>query len=224
MKLVTASTGEKSIRLAKRDWVMIGKKAGWIKTAGVSVGVDLPQPRDVGSLSWQLQYQLWNKFKDTVRVEDDASEFTGDSFTGGINVYLKDESTIPKNEVFREVRFYLDKLKKEGFEFGPLRWDISNAYKIPVLRIPVTNNPDASSKSLEASHMSCSTWSAVLESAGLQHDQDYVLGGTMPIDTFINAAKSAHTDPGSKQEVFLKQLLEMAIAGKEKGAKEIVWG
>jgi len=33
MKLIKASSGKKSIKISQTDWVTIGKKAGWLKTA-----------------------------------------------------------------------------------------------------------------------------------------------------------------------------------------------
>jgi len=35
MKIVTASSGKKTLKLSMKDWVAIGKKTGWIKKAGV---------------------------------------------------------------------------------------------------------------------------------------------------------------------------------------------
>jgi hypothetical protein len=34
MKIVTASSGKKSLKLSKTDWLSIGRKAGWAKTSG----------------------------------------------------------------------------------------------------------------------------------------------------------------------------------------------
>jgi hypothetical protein len=33
MKIVTASNGKKTVRMSKREWESLGKKAGWMKVA-----------------------------------------------------------------------------------------------------------------------------------------------------------------------------------------------
>jgi len=43
MKIVTAKNGKKRIKISKNEWQSIGKKAGWMKTAGGfgKLGADL---------------------------------------------------------------------------------------------------------------------------------------------------------------------------------------
>ena len=41
MKIVTASNGKKKVKMSKKEWQGIGKKAGWIKTANLVVKEDI---------------------------------------------------------------------------------------------------------------------------------------------------------------------------------------
>jgi len=42
MKIVTAATGKKTLRVSKKEWLAIGKKAGWDKDAGINPNVGEP--------------------------------------------------------------------------------------------------------------------------------------------------------------------------------------
>ena len=40
MKIIKTASGKKSVKLSKREWLNIGKKAGWIKKAQVEIGTN----------------------------------------------------------------------------------------------------------------------------------------------------------------------------------------
>ena len=66
MKIVKTASGKKTIRMSKKEWQSIGKKAGWVKKAD----------------KWEDEADLWNRvspkqFKSFSQVEDYISKDYG---------------------------------------------------------------------------------------------------------------------------------------------------
>jgi hypothetical protein len=204
--------------------------------AGVSVGLDLPDAREVGSLAYQMNYDIGKKFKtggpwgDVVAEADGGDYF---KFEGTINVYvLVDDAENLKASVEKIVKAWQSKLKGEGFRFGSSRWNLSNSWKRKngepalVLRVQVTKNPDEEIAEMQSSQMTYGTWGSILarlQRLGGLSDKHDAMSGEMPIKEFIKAVRDV-TLIGDKESRFIDQIIRMIKVGLKRGAKEIRWG
>lgn len=191
--------------------------------AGVSVGLDLGDPRDIGTLAYQMNPDLYKKFGRDVDAEADGSDYF--KYEGIINVYVNvDNPEEIKPAVEKVVKAWMSKMK--GFRFGKLSWDKSSFRGTPVLRVRVTDNPDSELAEMMSSQMTYSTWGSILARlqrfGGLSEKHDG-MSGSMPIREFVKAAREV-TLTNDKESRFIDQIIRMIKVGLKRGAKELRWG
>jgi len=200
--------------------------------AGVNVGLDLGDPRDIGELAYKLNIQdLYKNFGRDVQAEADGTDYF--DYTGTINVYTElsfdersDESLRLQDKIDKVVGVWTSKREREGFKFDGPYWDESRMTKKLVLRIPVRKNPDEALAEMMSSGMAYSTWGSILERlqrfGGLSKKHDE-MAGSMPISEFVKAAREV-TLRNDKESKFIDQIIRMIKVGKKHGAKELRWG
>lgn len=82
MKLIKASSGKKTIKITKDEWIAIGKKAGWTKTARQTfttpeVITDYPGSTESDEFEEKKEHKLINMPKDDI-IDDEIVDKTED--------------------------------------------------------------------------------------------------------------------------------------------------
>jgi len=70
MKLVKTASGKQTVKLSKKDWTAIGKKAGWIKSAGLN---NQPEYRFYVIVNGKI-YSAWEDKEDAIDSREDLGQ------------------------------------------------------------------------------------------------------------------------------------------------------
>ena len=101
MKIINSSTGKRSIRMAKSEWEVIGKKCGWLKQAEYQLGrYDLNDPaqrkeaEQMLSLGNHFNNAPWDQATTVIIMAssfgDAGEDYNKVTFLDGENVLLEE--------------------------------------------------------------------------------------------------------------------------------------
>ena len=121
MKLVKTASGKKKLKISRKEWTSIGKKAGWMKKADEEMPSDERRKRskwirDVYHLAWNSTFEMGRRKREYSRVSVTGIGSPLLSITLGVDLggsfktvdlteyYLNDDKDGAVNKIHEEMR------------------------------------------------------------------------------------------------------------------------
>jgi len=190
--------------------------------AGVSVGIDGFNPLDMSEILFQhvmepVAKAMGSEWHPQKADYDGGTNPSG--FTGTLNIYIDNDEQMAKVlPVLKDVSRDLD---KKGVKVV-LKKDKSRMNEGDVIRLIVKANSEAKYEKMGQTeiHMTQTSWSRILEAAGLDDDS---MAGDLPLRQIQRALERASTDD-MKLNRFINVVINIAKIGQKLGYKSMSWG